>query len=93
MTGGAGSLDLVPGTTLPNGTPGQILVLYLRGLGTGGGWKITPTTSKSFTDLTLDTAADTVMLLYTNNTTGWVILQNSGCTVTLPASFANDFGS
>lgn len=93
MTYGAGSLDLVPGTTLQNGTPGQILVLYLRGVNTGGGWKITPTTSKTFTTLTLDTAADTVMLLYVNDTVGWIILQNEGCTVTLPASFANDFGS
>lgn len=80
--GGASSLDASPGTTLQDGTPGQVLVLFIKNLMTGGTWLVTPTTSVYITSISFDTAGDAVTLLYVNDTIGWIILDNTGATIT-----------
>lgn len=80
--GGAGGLDTTPGTTLIDGTPGQVLVLVIKALMTSGTWKVTPETSTGWTYVTLDTQGDTVSLLYVDDTIGWIITGNSGATIT-----------
>lgn len=81
--GGANSLDSDPGTTLPNGTPGQVLVLIAQEVSTGGSWKVTPTTAVSISYLTFDAQGETTTLLYVDDTIGWIVLGNYGTTITL----------
>ena len=85
---GASGLDTTPGTTLQNGTSGQVLVLMIKSLMTSGTWVVTPTTCTGFTSITMDTKADVVSLLYVDDTIGWVITGNSGATIT-QANYAN----
>lgn len=80
--GSSAGLDTTPGTTLQNGTPGQVLVLVIKNLMTSGTWVITPKTSAYVSYITMDTAGDTVALLYVDNVIGWIVLSNSGATVT-----------
>lgn len=81
---GAGGLDADPGTTLPNGTDGQVLILLARAMMDGGSWKVTPTTCTGFSYVTLDTKGDSITLCYVDSTLGWVIIGNNGTTVTTP---------
>lgn len=81
-TNGAGSLDLVPGTTLQNGTKGQVLVLEMGYVNTNGGWKVTPTTKTGFVSFTLSAKGAMVNLLYVDDTMGWII-QNYSANVTV----------
>jgi hypothetical protein len=83
--GAAASLDNTPGSTLPNGTPGKVLVLKVVALLSGGTWVVTPTTSLSVSTITFDTIGDFVTLLYVDDTMGWIILSNNGCTIVTPA--------
>lgn len=88
--GGAGScVDSNPGTTLPDGTPGQVTVLFVGSLMTGGTWKVTPTTCTGFSYLTFDTINDQATLLYVDDTIGWIIISHVGVTVTYPAYGTN----
>jgi len=80
---GAGGLDTTPGTTLQNGTSGQVLVLVIKSLMTSGTWIVTPTTCTGFTSLTFDTKGDLVSLLYVDDTIGWIVTGNSGATITM----------
>lgn len=83
--GAAVSVDNDPGTTLPNGTPGKVLVLKVVALLSGGTWVVKPTTSLSVTSITFDTIGDFVTLLYVDDTMGWIVLSNNGCTIATPA--------
>jgi hypothetical protein len=78
---GGGGLDTSPGTTLANGQPGQVLVLYIQGLMASGTWVVTASKKMGWTTLTMDTIGDNAALLYVNDTIGWLILSQSGCTV------------
>lgn len=78
---GGGGLDTTPGTTLQNGTIGQVLVLQIAGLMAGGTWVLTPTTKTGFTSITFDTKGDTVTLLYVDNTIGWIVVANGGAVI------------
>jgi hypothetical protein len=81
--GGVGGLDSMGiGTTLPNGTPGQVLSLLVTGLQGSGTWIVTPTTKSGFTKITFDTKGDSVTLLYVDDTTGWIIVSNGGASIT-----------
>lgn len=65
--------------TLANGTPGQILTVYVAGLSpsgatTGGSYTITPTTSTGFTSVKLSAVNDAVVFHYIDAATGWVLI-------------------
>ena len=80
--GGGGGLDSTNGgTSLPNGTPGQVLSFIITTVQSGGSWIITPVTKTGFSTITFDTANDLATLLYVDDTTGWIILSQAGCTV------------
>lgn len=65
--------------TLANGTPGQILTIYVAGISpsgatTGGNYTITPTTSTGFSAIKVTAINDIVRLAFVDTTVGWVIL-------------------
>lgn len=65
------SAGAVTTLTLPDGEPGQILVLQSID---ANDMALTPTTSYGWTVIALDVIGDTAVLLYVNDTMGWVIL-------------------
>ncbi len=67
--------------TLANGTPGQYLVVICTALESSGTYTCTPTTKTGFTSFQLNTALDSVTLIYVDDVTGWVIIANNGATV------------
>ena len=72
------------GTTadsLANGVPGQMLTLNVTTVVGSGTLTITPTTRTGFGSITLNTANQTVVLLYVNNTLGWIIHSVYGSTL------------
>lgn len=79
--GGGGGLDSTPGTTLQNGTSGQVLILQIAGLQSGGTWVVTPTTKTGFNSITFDTKGDQAMLIYINDTIGWILGPTQGITI------------
>jgi hypothetical protein len=67
--------------TLPNGSTGQVKFIVLA-VDNGKDTRVTP--SGTFTGgstIDLDTAGDSVILLYTGSTYGWVIIGGHGYTV------------
>ena len=73
-TGGSGLA-----MTLANGLVGQIKIITMVTDG-GGTATLTPATFANGTTIAFDDVNDTVMLLYAN-TIGWVVISNSGATV------------
>ena len=65
--------------TLANGVVGQIKIITMVVDG-GGTATLTPATFANGTTIAFDDVNDTVMLLYAN-TIGWVVISNSGATV------------
>jgi len=65
------SAGAVTTLTLPDGEPGQVLVLQSIN---GNDIDVTPTTSYGWTVIALDAIGDTAVLLWANDTIGWVIL-------------------
>jgi hypothetical protein len=63
--------------TLADGTPGQILVVNLVTDG-GGTGTLTPTTKTNWVSVALADAGDQVVLLYVDDTIGWIILSATG---------------
>jgi len=63
--------------TLADGQPGQVLVICLVTDG-GGDGTLTPTTKSGFATIVFADVGDTAALLFTNATTGWVILGTAG---------------
>ena len=74
-TGGAEAL------TLANGYNGQILVVNL--VATGGAGTITPATSTGLATVVLAAAGDQAILLYVDDTIGWLLLSVTGTAVAL----------
>ena len=64
--------------TLANGTNGQIKIVTM--VVDGGDAILTPTTFANGTNITFGDVGDTVLLVY-NNTGGWALVSNTGCTV------------
>lgn len=67
--------------TVGNGTEGQILVLYATPLTDTGTLTITATTKTGWSSIAMDTVADSVTLLYVDDTVGWIVVGMAGVTV------------
>ena len=74
--------------TLADGEPGQMVTIMLTGR-TSGYWMITdddPTatqiTKTGWDDILFDAVLDSVTLLYVDDSIGWIIVGNVGCTIT-----------
>ena len=63
--------------TLVDGLPGQMLLINLATDG-GGDGTLTPTTMTGFATIVFADAGDEVILLYVDDTVGWVIMGMSG---------------
>jgi hypothetical protein len=63
--------------TLANGDPGQVLVINLTTDG-GGAGTLTPSTKTGFATIVFADAGDQAVLMFVNDTVGWVILGLSG---------------
>ena len=72
------SAGAVTTLTLPDGEPGQILVLQSI---SDEDMDVTPTLSHGWSALALDQTGDQATLLYVNDTMGWIILSLFGDTV------------
>jgi hypothetical protein len=57
--------------TLPNGEPGQVLIIISDH---GNDVDVTPTTATGWSVIALDDIGDQAVLMYANDTAGWVIL-------------------
>lgn len=65
--------------TLADGEPGQLLVIELNTDG-GGTMTLTPTTTTGFSTIAFADAGDVAVLLYIDDTLGWMILSTYGLT-------------
>ncbi len=65
------SAGAVTALALPNGKPGQILVIQSID---AANMDVIPVTAHGWSALDLDVIGDTAVLLYANDTAGWVIL-------------------
>ena len=73
--------------SLPNGTPGQILVLDITTVAGSGTWTVTPVTKTGFTSLVFNAALQKAELLYVSDTLGWILIgpgaSASGANITI----------
>jgi len=67
-------------SSLADGVPGHKITFVLETDG-GGNVDITPTTKTGFTSLQLTDAKDSCTLEYINDTDGWFLASNNGCTI------------
>lgn len=65
--------------TLADGEPGQIIVINLDATG-GGTGTLTPATATTWATIAFADAGDTAVLMYVNDTVGWIILSVYGLT-------------
>lgn len=63
--------------TLANGLPGQLLVINLVTDG-GGDGTLTPATKTGFATIVFADAGDQAVLMYVDDTVGWIILSATG---------------
>jgi len=70
--------------TLANGTPGQFLTIFITTVSGSGSYTLTPSTKTGFSSILFDTAKDQATLWYIDDTVGWVVFSQTGCTVNLP---------
>lgn len=63
--------------TLANGKPSQVLVINLATDG-GGAGTLTPATSTGWATIVFDDEADQAVLMYIDDTIGWIIIGLSG---------------
>ena len=61
--------------TLANGTPGDLLLIYMAA--DGGNGTLTPTTKTGWTTFVFRDVGDSVLLQYVDNTVGWIMLTHS----------------
>ncbi len=59
--------------TLPNGAPGQLIVINLATDG-GGDGTLTPDTSTGFSNIVFTDVGDQATLLFVDDTVGWIVL-------------------
>lgn len=71
--------------TLANGYPGQMMTILITTVGSSGTWTLTPTTSTGWASLKFTAAKDLAVLLYVNDTVGWVVASYDG-SITFNAS-------
>lgn len=66
--------------SLANSVPGHQMTFVLE---TDAGWAvdITPLTKTGFTSVTLQDAKDSCTIEYANDTDGWFLVSNNGCTI------------
>ena len=65
--------------TLANGSRGQIKIITM--ITDGGDATLTPTTLNGYTTITFNTDGDACILIYTDDTNGWSVIGNNGCTL------------
>lgn len=65
--------------TLANGTPGQIKIISV--IAGAGSLTITPATRLGYASITATSIGRVVILMYINNTSGWAVISNQGCTL------------
>ncbi len=70
--------------TMADGTPGQILTLFITARAGSGTFVLTPTTKTGFISVTFDAIGDMATFWYVDDTDGWVLLSHTACTVTIP---------
>lgn len=70
--------------TLANGYPGQLLTIQISQVFSGGTFTLTPTTTTGFVSVKFTAAKDEVILLYVNDTIGWIILSYDGSITITP---------
>ena len=81
----AAATDALAGT-LANGTPGQLLKIFITETVDSGVFTLTPTTKRGFASLGFNAANDEATLLYVNDTTGWILISSTSVTVTFPTA-------
>lgn len=64
--------------SLANGYAGQLLTIFITEVGSSGTWTLTPTTKTGFISIKFTAANDMAVLLYVNDTVGWVIISYDG---------------
>lgn len=64
--------------TLANGIPGEMLSFVITSVGASGTFTLTPATTTGFTNLKFTAAGDQAVLLYVNDTIGWISLGVDG---------------
>lgn len=67
--------------TLPNGTDGQVLTIYVDVCGTSGTWIVSRLKGTNWGTMTFNAAGDTATLLY-DSTLGWIITSYTSVTIT-----------
>lgn len=63
--------------TLADGSPGQILTIRITERAGSGTFVLVPTTTTNFYSLTFDAVNEYATLLYSDDTTGWIILSTN----------------
>ena len=67
--------------TLEDGVPGQILIFHIQRNAGSETFVLTPDTSTEFESLSFNAAEDYAVLLYIDDTIGWVIIADNSVTV------------
>jgi hypothetical protein len=75
LTTGGDSLSLA------NGVAGQVKHVVV--IGGVGSCTVTPTTRLGFSSVTMNGAGDTLTLMYVDDTSGWALMAQHGCTVNI----------
>lgn len=80
--GGGGGLDSNGrGSTLPNGTQGQVITFLITALQSGGSWVLTPINGWNWNKAVFDAVEDSLTMLY-ETSLGWINLNNTSVTIT-----------
>ena len=101
-SGGAGALPLThpyirytssgaEAITIADGEEGQVLYVDAESIAAGSGTlsPATDTNATGWSDITLATIGDKVVLLYVDDTTGWIIISLLGTAVGAAPAFTN----
>lgn len=65
--------------TLANGIAGQLKIITM--IVDGGDATLTPTTKTGFSTITFNDVGDGCVLVYADDTRGWMVVGNNGCTL------------
>jgi hypothetical protein len=60
--------------TLAKGVAGQLLTIFITHVGSSGTWTVTPALATGWATIQFNLAKQQALLLYVNDTVGWVIL-------------------
>ena len=63
------------------GLPGELITIIITA-DSGGSWKLTDSTSTSWSEILFDTIDQTISLLYISDTVGWIQFGNTDAAVT-----------